>query len=106
MLVAPQIKKQGFKLNPQNRFNATELSQEAREALAARNKTRWAKYHEKNRERDEKIILRYANGGAGMQKIASEFEIGYHTVASILRRAADAGIIVIRPRGTTVAKGG
>lgn len=106
-IVAPPVKKKtGFALSLENRVVITELSDEARAALVARNKIRWAKHHEKNRERDEKIILRYANGGIGMKKIADEFGIGYHTVISVLRRASEAGIIVIRPRGTTVAKGG
>lgn len=80
-------------------------SQSHLDALNSGRADRWARHYEENRERDEKIIERYAAGGIGTSKIAQEFGMARSSVLKVLKRAQDQGLVKVRARGTTLAKG-
>ena len=66
-----------------------------REKIAEAQTRRWAEVHERNRERDEKIVERYAVGDIGLKQLGREFNLNYRTVRDILARRGAA----IRPQG-------
>lgn len=75
------------------------------DALNEGRSLRWERYHEENRERDEKIVKRYNEGGIGATALGKEFGMSPSTVLKVLRRAQDEGHVQIRPVGRTLAKG-
>lgn len=66
---------------------------------------RWERHHEQNRVRDEKIVERYKQGGVGCTVIAKEFNMARSSVLKVLHRAQEEGLVDIRRRGYTLAKG-
>jgi hypothetical protein len=79
---------------PKNTFVRTQTQLSAFEQSKAK---RWARYHEVNRERDEKILNQY-NEGASLYELAMEFGVGYNTVRSIILRLGGK----MRPTGKNV----
>lgn len=73
--------------------------------LADGRTARWERHREETRDRDEKIVARYKDGGIGFGKIANEFGLAYQTVRTIINRAAERGEVTIRKQGLTVQRG-
>lgn len=80
-------------------------SAEHQEALNQANIERWNRHHERNRDRDRRIVARYAEGGIGYMKIAEEFGISKDIALRVLNQAAARGEISMRKRGTTIRNG-
>lgn len=66
---------------------------------------RWESYREETQSRDDKIVKLYKNGGVGYIDIARKMNLSKSTVQKVLKRAEAEGLVKLRPRGTTLAKG-
>lgn len=73
-------------------------SDEHKEALRRSANARWAKHYAANKERDDAIVKRYAQGDIGMKPLAAEFGLKYGNVRMILQRAAKEGRVSINSR--------
>lgn len=70
-----------------------------KEALRRSANARWAQHYAKNKERDDSIVERYAQGDIGMKPLANEFGLSYGATRLILQRAAAQGRIAINAKG-------
>jgi hypothetical protein len=76
-----------------------ERTEEHRQAISETNKTRWAKIHEKNKERDSAIVAEYKEGTA-LWPLSKKYGIAYKTVIAVIRRYEEAtGEQVMRSPG-------
>lgn len=76
-------------------------SDEARAAAGRSRAERWQEYREEMAERDAAIVRLYKEGN-GYNEIANELGISHSTVAKIVREAAAADELTVRPRGSNL----
>lgn len=79
-----------------------ERTQEHKDAMAESMRRVWA---EKNYHRDKRIIDLYLDGGVGYKTVAKHIGVDATTALRVLKRAEEKGLITMRKRGHTIAKG-
>ena len=72
---------------------------EVLENMSLAQRDRREREKEENRERDNKVVDRYAKGDIGMHGLSKEFGIAVNVVRDILKEAEAAGRIAIRQPG-------
>lgn len=66
---------------------------------------RWLKHRAKHSERDAQIVQRYKDG-LSFPALAKEFDIAYQTARGVIHRAAEEGLVVVRPKHYTISRPG
>lgn len=64
----------------------------ARESAIAR----WASHHEANAPRNAEMVRLYKESGLSIRQLSDKFSIAHHTVITVLHKARDEGLLVMR----------
>lgn len=84
---------------PQKKRVRQGMSDVTKQRIAQAQIARWADHNVKNSKRNEEMISLYSEGEISYKGLAERFGISRTTVVKIMREAADAGVVELRPQG-------